>query len=131
MRFSPSSFIIFCLFRSTFTLGFLWGGSLADGGGGGVCWVGSLHARLHISHASAGPVLAKVQNWQIHCGGGWKEAGDLKPETSGATGGRVARRGRSHTSQRTLLPWFMTVQLLHCHSGVRGKTLHQLPYSLV
>lgn len=32
-------------------------------------------------------------------------------------GGRVARRGRSHTSQRMLLPGLSTVQLLHCHSA--------------
>lgn len=34
----------------------------------------------------------------------------------GVTGGRVARRGRSQTSHRILLPAFTTVQLLHCHS---------------
>lgn len=41
---------------------------------------------------------------------------DLRMDMSEETGGRVARRGRSHTSQRMLLPWFITVQLLHCHS---------------
>lgn len=41
---------------------------------------------------------------------------DLRLDMSEETGGRVARRGRSHTSQRMLLPWFITVQLLHCHS---------------
>lgn len=136
MRFRPSSFIIICLFRSMFTLGFCRGGSVVDVC---VCWVASLHDRLHISHTSVSPVLTYVQNWQIHWGRDPKESGpkrchaergdeathtclcvlaqgDLRWETSGATGGRVARRGRSHTSQRMLLPWFMTVQLLHCHS---------------
>lgn len=126
MRLSPSSFIIFCLLRSSFNLGFRWGGSLVDDT---VRWSESLHDRLHISHTSVGLVLTKVQNWQIHCGRDHKKShdqrqhcaqrdneaqkktclcvfadGDLKLENSGATGGRVARRGRSHTSQRTLLP---------------------------
>lgn len=38
------------------------------------------------------------------------------------TGGRVARRGRSHTSHRILLAVFTMVQLLHCHS--RTTTQH-------
>lgn len=70
MRFSPSSFIIFCLLRSMFNLGFRWGGSLADA----VCWAESLHDRLHTSHTSVGLVLTKVQNWQTHCGRDQKES---------------------------------------------------------
>ena len=34
----------------------------------------------------------------------------------GVTGGRVAKRGLSHTSHRTLLAAFTMVQLLQCHS---------------
>lgn len=41
---------------------------------------------------------------------------ELGLDNTGAAGGRVARRGRSHTSQRMLLPGFTTVQLLHFHS---------------
>lgn len=46
-------------------------------------------------------------------------AGGLGGLTGGfdeVTGGRVASRGRSHTSHRTLLALFTTVQLLHFHS---------------
>lgn len=103
--------------------------------------VESLHDRLHISHTVESLVLTKVQNRHIHCGAGRSyqasnknhghhqgaaarqtclvDSADRDPglASSGATGGRVARRGRSHTSQRMLLPWLSTVQLLHCHSA--------------
>lgn len=53
-------------------------------------------------------------------------AGGLGGVTGGCDGvtrGRVARRGLSHTSHSTLLPAFITVQLLHCHSEGHGQIL--------
>lgn len=103
--------------------------------------VESLHDRLHISHTVESLVLTKVQNRHIHCGAGRSyqasnknqghhqgaaarqtclvDSADKDPglASSGVAGGRVARRGRSHTSQRMLLPWLSIVQLLHCHSA--------------
>lgn len=51
-------------------------------------------------------------------------AGGLGGVTGGCDGvtrGRVAKRGLSHTSHSTLLPAFITVQLLHCHSEGQGQ----------
>lgn len=77
---------------------------------------GSDFERQHISHTVDGVWLTYVQNWQIH----WLSISPVAEGVGreGATGGRVARRGRSHTSQRMLLPALTTVQLLHCHSDI-------------
>lgn len=107
--------------------------------------VESLHDRSHISHTVETLVLTKVQNRHIHCGTGRSyqasnknqghhqataarqtslvDSADRDPglASKGVTGGRVARRGRSHTSHRMLLPWLSTVQLLHCHSAETNK----------
>lgn len=48
----------------------------------------------------------------------------------GVTGGRVARRGLSHTSHRILLAAFTTVQLLHCHSKRNTLTQTQAEMSV-
>lgn len=42
--------------------------------------------------------------------------GGLTGGCDGVTGGRVAKRGLSHTSHRILLAAFTIVQLRHCHS---------------
>lgn len=77
---------------------------------------GSDLERLHISHAGDGVWLTYVQNWQTH----WLSISPAAVGVGreGVTGGLVARRGRSQTSHRMLLPAFTTVQLLHCHSDI-------------
>lgn len=47
--------------------------------------------------------------------------GGLTGGCDGVTGGRVAKRGLSHTSHRILLGLFTIVQLLQCHSEKNTK----------
>lgn len=72
--------------------------------------------RQHMSHTVDGVRLTYVQNWHIH----WLSisAEEEGVARGGTAGGRVARRGRSQTSHKILLPAFTTVQLLHCHSDI-------------